>query len=166
MTTVVSSYAALYVADSITVRLQRKSADVLVKTCRALRDIYKDSAELHIIVELGMDGLTTHGFRPTSSLDMLASIRSRRAAWMHMNFKDPRFLPELKGELVAWDVVAGIYCRMEERRLTIVNLDDAALRAEVVELDARGSRGDGVSFLDVALDPTQDVIALPGMHNE
>jgi len=106
---------------------------------------------LQAVIELGSDGLTTLGHN-LAHTELLASIRNRRKAWMQMSFRDPPSVLRLSGRIKAYEVVAGVYCQIDDSNLTILKLEGGT-QPIVSAIGIEGVR-------DFAMDPTQDIIAL------
>lgn len=72
-----------------------------------------------------------------------------------MNFKQPAPVLKLSGETRAYEIVAGVYCQVDTKYLTLINLDapEEKLKKKVFEIGLERVR-------DFAMDPTQNVIAL------
>lgn len=148
------SDAAPYVTFLLYMKTQNIQRIQIYQTCRFLREIYFHFPQLQTIVELGANGLEALGSN-LSNAHILTSIRNRRDAWMHMSFKQPAPVLRMSGETRAYEIVAGVYCQVDENYLTVINLDapDEKLKEKMFEIGLDRVR-------DFAMDPTQNVIAL------
>nr|GAT53420.1 predicted protein [Mycena chlorophos] len=124
--------------------------------CRGWRSIVSSSTEMHYLVELWADGLEPGHSLGRSSAEKLQRLLDWRQAWTTLKWSSTSDFP-ITEHPRAYELVGGVFAQHN----TWPRSDFSTLRlpgVDAPQAQAMTRESVGVSSLDFAMDPTQDLV--------